>query len=100
MPEDLVCKFSRCISVGSWRDPWRINGPARMKGRGRPKGGSGGGSALSVSSPSPLCISARPNSLGVHLSFLFLYPERGSSMLPVARVLRPSIRSVRPRTAK
>lgn len=34
MPEDLVCKFPRCISVGSWRDPWRINGPARMKGRG------------------------------------------------------------------
>jgi len=21
MPEDLVCKFPRCISVGSWRDP-------------------------------------------------------------------------------
>lgn len=35
MAEDLVCKFPRCISVGSWRDPWRINGPALMKGRGR-----------------------------------------------------------------
>lgn len=35
MPEDLVCKFLRCISVGSWQDPWRINGPARMKGRER-----------------------------------------------------------------
>lgn len=35
MAEDLVCKFPRCISVGSWRDPWRINGPALMKGKGR-----------------------------------------------------------------
>lgn len=35
MPEDLVCKFLRCISVRSWQDPWRINGPARMKGRER-----------------------------------------------------------------
>ena len=30
--KDLVCKFSWCISVGSWRDLFRINGPARMKG--------------------------------------------------------------------
>lgn len=40
MPEDLVCKFTRCISVGSWQDPWRINGPARMKGRERRRGES------------------------------------------------------------
>jgi len=40
MPEDLVCKFFRCISVGFWRDPWRINGPARMKGRGGRRGES------------------------------------------------------------
>lgn len=55
MPEDLVCKFPRCISVGSWRDPWRINGPARMKGRRRGGGGSGRGFVFSVSSPTPLC---------------------------------------------
>ena len=33
MPQDLVCKFPGCISVGSCQDLWRINGPARMKGR-------------------------------------------------------------------
>lgn len=51
MPEDLVCKFLWCISVGSWQNPWRINGPARMKGRERRRGES----FLSRESLSSIC---------------------------------------------
>lgn len=57
MAEDLVCKFPRCISVGSWRDPWRINGPALMKGRGRGGWEQVGENRCLSHSLNPLCIS-------------------------------------------
>ena len=89
MPEDLVCKFPRCISVGSCRDPWRINGPARMKGRGR--AGEEVGEDRCSLYLIPFTFMYLSSFLSLSLSRKRIVDAAGCS-----RALRPSIRSVRP----
>ena len=91
MPEDLVCKFPRCISVGSCRDPWRINGSARMKGRGRAGEEVGEDRCSLYLIPFTFMYLSSFLSLSLSLSRKRIVDAAGCS-----RALRPSIRSVRP----
>lgn len=100
MPEDLVCKFPRCISVGFWRDPWRINGPARMKGRGGKRHGE---SFLSLSRESilspdvflSLSLSSRSRQFHV-LSLRFFHSPLSLSSLSHLAILSERSTSVQP----
>lgn len=89
MPEDLVCKFLRCISVGSWQDPWRINGPARMKGRERRRKESFLFLSLSRESLSSIC-GEQYLSFSLFQFFALVAPIPDPSSVSFSLILRSS----------